>query len=158
MPRRYLENVPTIVPVLEKEHRNASARLTAVRDELSNLHPDRLREKGRKFREAFLDKLQLLIKGTVSAPPERFGETLADEHVRGGTFVGPNGKPLVVAEGLPNAHMRLFGGAQYHRAMAEVSGTGGTGSQGTLGASRVVEASVACRCSRLRSSAWRWAA
>jgi len=24
-----------------------------------------------------------------------------------------------VAESLPNAHMRLFGGAQYHRAMAE---------------------------------------
>ena len=24
-----------------------------------------------------------------------------------------------MAESLPNAHMRLFGGAQYHRAMAE---------------------------------------
>jgi hypothetical protein len=36
-----------------------------------------------------------------------------------GAFVGPDGKTLPVPEGLPNAHMRLFGGAQYHRAMAE---------------------------------------
>ena len=33
--------------------------------------------------------------------------------------MGPDGKTLPVFEGLPNAHMRLFGGAQYHRAMAE---------------------------------------
>ena len=36
-----------------------------------------------------------------------------------GAFVGPDGKTLAAPEGLPNAHMRLFGGAQYHRAMAE---------------------------------------
>lgn len=78
-----------------------------------------LQEKGRIFREAFLSKLQLLLRGTVAAPPERFGETLADEHIRGGAFVGPDNKPVVVHEHLPNAHMRLFGGAQYHRAMAE---------------------------------------
>ena len=45
---------------------------------------DRLKEKGRHFREAFLAKLALLLRGTVAAPPERFGETLADEHIRGG--------------------------------------------------------------------------
>lgn len=33
--------------------------------------------------------------------------------------MGPDGKPIPVPEDLPNAHMRLFGGAQYHRAMAE---------------------------------------
>ena len=126
------------------------------------------------FRESFLSKLQLLLRGTVAAPPERFGETLADEHIRGGcsgcgegcsaiqggllghlrascccaataapaqpsrspacsfmllpalpaaaaggAFVGPDNKPVIVSEHLPNAHMRLFGGAQYHRAMAE---------------------------------------
>ena len=42
-----------------------------------------LQEKGRVFRESFLSKLQLLLRGTVAAPPERFGETLADEHIRG---------------------------------------------------------------------------
>ena len=37
-----------------------------------------------------------------------------------GAFVGSNGKALPVPEGqLPNAGMRLFGGAQFHRAMAE---------------------------------------
>ena len=30
-----------------------------------------------------------------------------------------DGKALPPGEGLPNVHMRLFGGAQYHRAMAE---------------------------------------
>jgi hypothetical protein len=45
----------------------------------------RLKEKGRIFREAFLAKLALLLRGTVQAPPDRFGETLADEHIRGGT-------------------------------------------------------------------------
>jgi len=39
---------------------------------------------GRIFREAFIQKLALLLRGTVAAPPERFGETLADEHIRGG--------------------------------------------------------------------------
>jgi len=41
---------------------------------------------------------------------------------RAGAFVGPDGKALPVPEDLPNAHMRLFGGAQYHRAMAEFRG------------------------------------
>ncbi|PRW32964.1 Dynamin ARC5 [Chlorella sorokiniana] len=117
--RRYLENVPTIVPVLEKEYRNASRRLEETQVELHDLHPEKLKEKGRVFRESFLSKLQLLLRGTVAAPPERFGETLADEHIRGGAFVGPDNKPVIVSEHLPNAHMRLFGGAQYHRAMAE---------------------------------------
>lgn len=47
----------------------------------------RLKEKGRIFREAFLAKLGLLLRGTVAAPPERYGETLADEHIRGGRTV-----------------------------------------------------------------------
>ena len=81
--------------------------------------PDRPQEKGRVFRESFISKLALLLRGTVAAPPERFGETLADEHIRGGAFVGPDSKPVIVNEQLPNSHMRLFGGAQYHRAMAE---------------------------------------
>ena len=52
---------------------------------------NRLKEKGRIFREGFLAKLALLLRGTVSAPPERFGETLADEHIRGGMlFCTPN--------------------------------------------------------------------
>ena len=33
--------------------------------------------------------------------------------------MAPDGKPIAVPEDLPNAGMRLFGGAQYHRAMTE---------------------------------------
>ena len=44
----------------------------------------RLKDKGRIFRETFLAKLGLLLRGTVAAPPERFGETIEDERIRGG--------------------------------------------------------------------------
>lgn len=92
--------------------------------------------------ETFLSKLQLLLRGTASASPDKFGETLADEQQRGGSFLsaatsragsrtGMSGGAGPVhgqgqgqeggggATALPNAHMRLFGGAQYHRTMAE---------------------------------------
>lgn len=124
--RRYLENVPAIVPLLEKEYRSASRRLEETQGELNDLHPEKLKEKGRSFREAFLSKLGLLLRGTVAAPPERFGETLADEHIRGGAFVGSDNQAISVADQLANAHMRLFGGAQYHRAMAEFRAGVGT--------------------------------
>ena len=41
--RRYLENVPTIVPVLEKEYRNAARRLEETQVELNDLHPEKLK-------------------------------------------------------------------------------------------------------------------
>ena len=125
--RRYLENVPTIVPVLEREFRSASQKLEETQGELNDLEAEKLKEKGRIFRESFISKLGLLLRGTVSAPPDRFGETLTDEHIRGGAFIGPDGSPIGIDDTkLPNAHMRLFGGAQYHRAMAEFhAGIGG---------------------------------
>jgi len=65
-----------------KEWMDASAaEIMALSNEM---HACRLKDKGRTFREAFLAKLALLLRGTVAAPPERFGETLADEHIRGG--------------------------------------------------------------------------
>ncbi len=45
---RYLENVPAIVPLLEKEYRNAAQRLTATQEELTDLAPERLKEKVRR--------------------------------------------------------------------------------------------------------------
>jgi hypothetical protein len=122
---------------------------------------------GRGLVESFLVKLTLLLKGTATAAPEKFGETLTDEQQRGGessdggvlltmslseysistfhglqkrphalshhplpvtpplclltsgAFLGESGRPLPVPEGLPNSGMRLLGGAQFHRAMAE---------------------------------------
>ena len=55
--------------------------------ELSDLAADRLKERGRAFREVFLSRLGLLLRGTVAAPPEKFGETLADEHIQGGALL-----------------------------------------------------------------------
>uniref|UniRef100_A0A383VV88 Dynamin-type G domain-containing protein n=1 Tax=Tetradesmus obliquus TaxID=3088 RepID=A0A383VV88_TETOB len=117
--QKYLECIPAIVPLLDREHRTAEQRLAASRKELEQLATDKLKEKGRGFRESFLSKLTLLLKGTVAAPSNRFGETLADEHLRGGAFMGADGKLLVQPGELPNCNMRLYGGAQFHRAMAE---------------------------------------
>mmetsp|Transcript_3618 Transcript_3618/g.13104 ORF Transcript_3618/g.13104 Transcript_3618/m.13104 type:complete len:836 (-) Transcript_3618:783-3290(-) len=117
--QKYFENVPSIVPLLEREHRGAAQKLDDTVCELSNLQEDRLKERGRQFRERFLAKIGTLMKGTISASPERFGETLADEHIRGGAFLDADGQPLPHYSNLANKHMRLYGGAQYHRAMAE---------------------------------------
>ena len=38
---RYLENVPAIVPLLEKEFRNAAKRLEDTQDELNDLNPQK---------------------------------------------------------------------------------------------------------------------
>ena len=125
--QRYLENVPTIVPVLEREHRAASIKLRETDVELKNLDTDKLKEKGRAFYQHFLEKIPELLRGTMAAPPRVFGETLAHEHIRGGAFVGPDGRPMdmIAAVDVPNADMRLFGGAQYHRALEEFRATVG---------------------------------
>ena len=65
---------------------------------LSSLGASRLKDKGRIFREAFLSKLALLLRGTVAAPPERFGETIDEERIRGGQ---PLHDPISAPMGLP---------------------------------------------------------
>ncbi|KAL5060160.1 hypothetical protein RYX36_031764 [Vicia faba] len=94
---RYINNVPLINSLLEKEHRSVTRKLSDVKQELS---------------------CHCLLKGTVVAPPDKFGETLSDERVNGGAFVGADGVQFP-HKLIPNAGMRLYGGAQYHRAMAE---------------------------------------
>ncbi|KAF3435179.1 hypothetical protein FNV43_RR22266 [Rhamnella rubrinervis] len=116
--KRYMDNVPLIIPLLEKEYRSATKQMNEINQELSNLDEVKLKEKGRAFHDLFLTKLSLLLKGTVVAPPDKFGETLQDERVNGGAFVGIDGAQFP-QKLIPNAGMRLYGGAQYHRAMAE---------------------------------------
>jgi hypothetical protein len=41
-----------------------------------------------------VDECEPLLRGTMAAPPRVFGETLAHEHIRGGAFVGPDGRPM----------------------------------------------------------------
>ncbi|XP_050376301.1 dynamin-like protein ARC5 [Argentina anserina] len=116
--KRYMENVPLIIPLLEKEHRSATRRMNEIIQELSTLDELKLKEKGRLFHDMFLTKLSMLLKGTVVAPPDKFGETLQDERSNGGAFVSSDGLQFP-HKLIPNAGMRLYGGAQYHRAMAE---------------------------------------
>ncbi|KAG2491621.1 hypothetical protein HYH03_009992 [Edaphochlamys debaryana] len=119
--RRYLDMVPSIVPLLEAEQRSTGQRIEAVRRDLAGLNPDQLKDKGRSFVDAFLSRLGQLLRGTVSAPADRWGETLADEHARGGAFAPAHGRHMAppAQEQVPNAGMRLYGGAQFHRAMSE---------------------------------------
>lgn len=116
--KRYMDSVPLIIPLLEKEYRTTTKKLNDINQELSTLDEVKLKEKGRAFHDLFLTKLSLLLKGTVVAPPDKFGETLQDERVNGGSFIGSDGLQLP-QKLIPNAGMRLYGGAQYHRAMAE---------------------------------------
>lgn len=76
-------------------------------------------ERGRTFVEAFISKIGLILRGTTSAPAARFGETLQEEHIRGGAFAASDSASQKRALGMSNANMRLYGGAQYNRAMAE---------------------------------------
>ncbi|KAL8061043.1 hypothetical protein ABFX02_02G063000 [Erythranthe guttata] len=116
--KRYMDSVPLIIPLLEKEYRSTTRKLSEINLELGTLDEVKLKEKGRAFHDLFLTKLSLLLKGTVVAPPDKFGETLQDERVNGGAFIGTDGLQFP-QKLIPNAGMRLYGGAQYHRAMAE---------------------------------------
>ncbi len=64
-----------------------------------------------------------------------------------GAFVGPDGAPLSVPEGLPNTHMRLYGGAQYHRAMAEFRASVGAIACPDISREEIVNACVFPCCS-----------
>ncbi|CAL9770646.1 unnamed protein product [Musa acuminata subsp. burmannicoides] len=116
--KRYMDNVPLIIPLLEKELRSTTRKIRETNQEFRNLDEAKLKEKGRAFHDSFLTKLSLLLKGTVVAPPDKFGETLLDERTMGGPFTGTDSLQLP-HKMMPNAGMRLYGGAQYHRAMAE---------------------------------------
>lgn len=116
--QRYMESVPNIMPLLDREYKSVEAKLSFTVSELSDLDGPKLKERGRAFRDAFLQKIGLLVRGTIAAPPEKFGESLQDERALGGAFIGIDGQQLP-SKYMPNATMRLYGGAQYHRAMAE---------------------------------------
>ncbi|AQK39608.1 Dynamin-like protein ARC5 [Zea mays] len=116
--KRYIKSVPLIIPLLEKQHRNTTSKLREISHELSDLDETKLKEKAQLFHDTFLTKLSLLLKGMVVAPPDKFGETLVNERINGGTFTGSENFQLP-NKMMPNGGMRLYGGAQYHRAMAE---------------------------------------
>ncbi|KAL7235910.1 hypothetical protein ACSBR1_019235 [Camellia fascicularis] len=89
--KRYMDSVPLIIPLLEKEYRSTTRKLNEINEELSTFDEVKLKEKGRAFHDLFLTKLSLLLKGTVVAPPDKFGEALQDERINGGAFIGTDG-------------------------------------------------------------------
>eukprot|EP00798_Chlamydomonas_sp_ICE-L_P024458 gene24458-10058_t len=93
--------------------------LDAAQEELCTWQLGNLKVRARTCVEDFLSRLMLLMRGSVIASPEVFGQTLLDEHICGGKFSYPGGKSLDASATLPDAKMRLLGGAQFHRAMDE---------------------------------------
>ena len=62
---RYLENVPTIVPVLEKEYRNASRRLEETQSELGDMHPEKLKVRNCSSLVDILSQWGTALQGTA---------------------------------------------------------------------------------------------
>jgi hypothetical protein len=83
--------------------------------------------------------LLLCWEGTISAPPDYFGETLEEEQLGGGSFVSPQSHSGVdggllsgeaseadawarlVEREVGHACAKLYGGSQYHRSLREFS-------------------------------------
>ncbi len=120
----YRRNVAKIVPLLQSELRHTESRLSAIDTELSALSVERLKQSAAIYRERFSKELANAIHGTIKASPEDWGETLESEQLRGGSFMdqeqlqSESWQRLIEIE-VGNSKHKLFGGAQYHRAMRE---------------------------------------
>ena len=87
---------------------------------------ENLRNGANMYREAFAKELAEVIQGTAKVSPSEWGETLEAEHSAGGGFLDTKAsaveadtwKRIVNAE-VGNSEHKLFGGAQYHRALRE---------------------------------------
>jgi hypothetical protein len=120
----YRRNVAKIVPLLQSELRHAEGKLEAIETELSALSVERLKQGANLYRERFAKELAEVIHGSVKVSPEDWGETLASEQLSGGSFLeadqlqSETWQRLLEFE-VGNGRHRLFGGAQYHRAIRE---------------------------------------
>lgn len=120
----YRRNVAKIVPLLQTDLHNAESKLDSIENEIKDLSIDRLKARANIYREKFCKELASLIQGTVKASPEDWGETLDMEQLRGGVFLDQDQSQTQVWQNIlevdvGNVKHRLFGGAQYHRALRE---------------------------------------
>eukprot|EP00633_Aureoumbra_lagunensis_P007989 CAMPEP_0197318858 /NCGR_PEP_ID=MMETSP0891-20130614/52725_1 /TAXON_ID=44058 ORGANISM="Aureoumbra lagunensis, Strain CCMP1510" /NCGR_SAMPLE_ID=MMETSP0891 /ASSEMBLY_ACC=CAM_ASM_000534 /LENGTH=954 /DNA_ID=CAMNT_0042809499 /DNA_START=272 /DNA_END=3136 /DNA_ORIENTATION=- len=83
----YRSNVARVLPALEAERLRASEALQATQIELEQLSPRRLRRTADTVADDFCKALASAVAGAVSAPPEAYGENLADERVSAGAFL-----------------------------------------------------------------------
>ena len=120
----YRRNVAKIVPLLQSELQHAKDKLHATEVELKGLSIDRLKHFANSYRERFAKELADTIHGSAKASPEEWGETLAGEQLRGGAFLGSEETSTDVWQRalefeVGDAKRKLYGGAQYHRAIRE---------------------------------------
>jgi hypothetical protein len=120
----YRRNVAKILPLLQQDLQQAEARLAETDAEISALSVERLRNGANAFRERFSRELTNVIHGTAKASPDMCGESLEAEQVKGGSFLeqtqmrSEQWKSILDVE-VGNSRHKLFGGAQYHRAVRE---------------------------------------
>lgn len=120
----YRRNVAKIVPLLQTELRHAEEKLHNTENELEALSMDRLRQSANVYREQFSKQLAEALHGSVKASPEEWGESLETEQLRGGSFleqdqINSEGWQRLMEMEVGNSRHKLFGGAQYHRAVRE---------------------------------------
>lgn len=82
----YRRNVQKIIPMLKGEHASAERRLKACEQELSALSVDRLKAGADAFCDEFCQCLRKAITGSIVAPLEIYGETIAQENESAGAF------------------------------------------------------------------------
>jgi hypothetical protein len=122
----YRRNVAKIVPMLQTEYRKAEDKLALVDEELSSLSLEKLKEGANAFREKFAKELENSIHGTARASPAIWGENLNTEQMNAGSYLAESHLKSEMWQRLldvevGNAQHKLFGGAQYHRALREFS-------------------------------------
>ena len=120
----YRRNVAKIVPLLQQEMSHAKRKLEQTERELNALSIDRLKHAAGLYREKFSSELSNVIHGSIKVNPSTFGEDLDEEQLRGGSFLDKNQvqsdawQRLLSLE-IGNSRAKLYGGAQYHRALRE---------------------------------------
>lgn len=120
----YRKNVAKILPLLQQNLLLAQQQLAQTEGEIQALSQDKLKSGANYFREKFARELGGVIHGTAKASPEDCGETLEVEQLRGGMFldeslVRSDQWRRILDREVGNAKHKLFGGAQYHRAIRE---------------------------------------
>jgi len=97
---QYRSNVARVVPLLRQERLRTEAALEATDIELDALTPEKLRRSAETIADKFCRSLSAAVAGAVSAPPDVYGERLADERLNGGAFQAPAEGGMADQEGL----------------------------------------------------------
>jgi GTPase SAR1 family protein len=127
----YRRNLGGILPKLNLELEASKQKLSEVDREIEALSLDKLQLAANAYREAFTKQLSDAIQGSIKLDPAKHGEAMGEEQRLGGAFLeetvvltssSSNGNNVAVVDlsaHVDNAGMKLYGGAQYYRALKE---------------------------------------